>query len=140
MADELRESIQTLRTLAPKLNQVTDQATETVKAVEKFLDENGVGVAAYACVDSRGDGPEGTYIGYLRHSGKFRIVVVDADADGVDRRIRTWYECSRDEKLDSFDRLPDLLAHIAKQLQERIDRTANSVRLVSEFLTALASK
>lgn len=140
MKNDLRESIEALRALAPRLNQITDQATETIKAVEQFLSDKGVGITAYAKVDGEDDTPAGTYIAYKRHAGKFRIVIVDSDTDGDDVNTRTWAECPRDEKLAALAQLPSLLSNIARFADVQVTKSAQTVALVSDLIKALDRK
>ena len=48
MTQELREKLESLRAIAPRLNKATDDAAAVIKATDAFLDDLGLGVEAYA--------------------------------------------------------------------------------------------
>lgn len=58
MPDDLSTAFERLRTSTQRLNQITDAAAQTVRAVESFLEDAGVGLYASVDVKTLGD-PEG---------------------------------------------------------------------------------
>jgi hypothetical protein len=64
MTDDLRKSVSILQELSPKLNKLSDQAVDTVKLVEQFLNEQcSLGIKASVCVEGYGhpqDGEDGS--------------------------------------------------------------------------------
>src|SRR5262245_7208702 len=125
MPDDLSVAIETLRTSTQKLNEICDNAATVIRDVETFLDESHVGISAHVDVKKiQGeDGSTWVTLSYDRHStGKFRILVNTIPSwaqEQDDVKVRPWAECSRDDKLDSLEKLPALLVELAKQIEER---------------------
>jgi hypothetical protein len=135
-AENLREQIGRLRALAPELNAVTDKAALLIQSVEKFLDEDcRFGLSAYVVMSSE---PASQYqddeqrLEYTRVDGKFKICVsyVTTQPDGEDHvHSRTvWASCPRELKLQTVDRIPDLL----KEITRRVENTIRSGKEASE--------
>jgi hypothetical protein len=148
MAAKLRERMDMLRAIAPRLNATTDQASKLVAAVERLLvKELSIGVSAEAEFDGtdRTD-EEGRRVHDCRSlafgrtsAGTFCIHVLEEtgvlDRDGqwdysVSKQVILWPSCSREMKLQSFEKLPELLSAIiakAEQLAKTADETASKV-------------
>ena len=159
---ELSATITALRNIAPKLNEQTDRAAETVRAVETFLsDELSIGLPADATFNrddlqessEDGEAPlvihEYSSLAYDRLAGSFRLLVrVERIIEGIngrgfreDRREvmseTAWPECSRDVKLHSFAVLPSLLRNIQTSAEEAIEQTETTATTVAEIMSAL---
>ncbi|HYH65480.1 MAG TPA: hypothetical protein VD866_12360 [Urbifossiella sp.] len=138
--DPLKSSIDAIRANASQLNALTDHAGHVVQKVEEFLNEQcSVGVPAY--VQFRGDGedPEGTYLAYRRVGPRYRIAIVEVDDRGDDTEHKAWSDSPRDLKLESFSKLPTLLAQVADRVKTMIDNTKESIKQVEESLRALTA-
>jgi hypothetical protein len=140
---KLREAVESLRNLTPRLNAVTDLANETVRNVENFLnDQLSLGIPACVLVsaeddDDDDDDPAGTYLEYRRVGPRFRIAVVVTDSLGRDATIKAWSDCSRTEKLSTFKKLPELLTKLATQVAEDILNAEQAAKEVDSLITVL---
>jgi hypothetical protein len=159
MTLELQNSIQNIRGLAPKLNKATDEAARVVAVVEKFLGEEcGVGIEVRHHVRGEDGLDDGLWLEYKRHNGKFRLVVTEtfvrrdhngepiednaADQPDVfqrDSKSVAWTEAGRGEKLASFAALPDLLNHLARDMQDSVDSVVAVSTAVEQLGGALQS-
>jgi hypothetical protein len=138
MADALSTSIELLRSASPRLNEATTQAGDVVRRVEDFLnDECKLGVTACVAVVQDDEAEWGTYLEYRRVGGKFRIAVVDSDFRGENETVKPWSDCSREEKLRSFQHLPQLITKVAEEVQRSIDAVSETGRTVTALMKAL---
>ncbi len=145
MADNLATSIQDLRSASSQLNAITDEAARTVLKVEDFLNnECSVGIPAAVEISSETDDVHGnthsTYLEYRRVGQRFRIAIVHFDDLPETESVKAWSDSPRDEKLDAFKKLPDLIIKIAVKLQERISEVQESVDTVNVTVTALGER
>jgi hypothetical protein len=143
MADDLSVAIERLRTSTQRLNAICDQAAQTVRDTEAYLEDLHVGVAASVPVitiwhDEDGRERTVTSLEYLRpESQKFRIAVEFAsyfDGECHDREVKSWAECSRDDKLRTFEKLPDLIVEIARKVDERVLKAEQTINEVTAKL------
>jgi hypothetical protein len=130
MSLDLRSSLDSLAKLSKKLNKITDDANETVRLVEQFLEECSLGLGASArWVDTgppdSGPTTSSTYLRYApwpeQDSRKFRILVQEVAADHKVTFTKPWSECDRDTKLLMLHALPALLDDIVKQAQAKVE-------------------
>lgn len=149
MAEELNGRLDVLRAIAPRLNQATDEATRIVLAVEDLLVKQlGIGISAeseclnYHHVVVERDGEREIvafqYLAFGRVLGSYRIHVLNREQYLEDNswEVRSeertpWGSCSREEKLDAFQKLPQLLDEIinkAERLAKAADETAVKVK------------
>jgi len=147
MSDSLSKSLSKLRNSAKRLNQLTDQANETIREVETFLNEKcsvGVYASVRAFQEVQDDAPPFsifTNLEYRRVGPRFRIAIAqyhEFDPDQV--KVKPWSDSSRDEKLDSIAKLPDLIAQIGKKLDERIRDAEKGLGEISEVLHGLSGR
>ncbi|HJZ57715.1 MAG TPA: hypothetical protein VKE74_22340 [Gemmataceae bacterium] len=143
MADDLSVAIERLRTSTQRLNTICDTAAQTIRNTEAFLEHLHVGISAWVKVKAIPEDEEGrevteVLLGYERHrSGNFRIVVTYTPswvACRDDVTVRPWSECSRDDKLESFEKLPELLVELAKRVDERTAKAEQTVSAVNTLL------
>lgn len=144
MPDDLSVAVERLRTSTQRLNAVSDAAAKTVRDTEAFLEQLGVGVCAsvlvkYATPSGAPDEyDEVVSLAYARYkTAKFRIVLTYTPAGAQrpsDDTIRAWAECSRDDKLDSFEKLPDLLIELAKKVDERTAKAEQTIATVNSLI------
>ena len=160
MTENLRKSIETIRNLSPKLNAATDDAHKTVVAVEKFLNEEcSVGlpvrvvlptpmtISAFGAVDAD-DGTTTTFLAYERLDGKFRIAVrvltfeLEKDEEGIYQvnsiESIPWVSAPREQKLKTFNLLPELLKVVASESQRMIDSSSETNETMNQILDAMA--
>jgi hypothetical protein len=142
MADDLSVAAERLRTSAQRLNAVCDVAAKTIREVEAFLEEAHVGLEASVEFRRDQEDDEGlyctNYLGYGRHtSGKFRVLITYHPSwarEPDDISVRPWSECSRDDKLDSFEKLPELVVELARRVDERTAKADQIVAAVNASL------
>lgn len=139
MADAIRSALERIQQSSAALNKVTDLASQTVKEVEKFLDSCSLGITA--SVQFREDDDDGTIyrLGYRKVGRNFRIVVFWGRCH-EDEYLRAWSECSRDEKLETFEKLPELLNTIADSVDNQIALARDVVISVSAAIPVLSKK
>ena len=142
MSDKLSTAFDRLRSSSQKLNSLTDIAGQMVRDVEAFLEEFGVGL--HGCVlvktiagDTDNPSETNVWLEYLRLNGKYRIVVVQANEDGAslgEDFVRPWSECSREDKIESFEKLPELLLKLAETIEEQAAKAEQVLSLVAPQL------
>ena len=135
MGKSLSVSALSLRTSAARLNALADEAAVLVRELERFLGEE-CSLGVYASVKVAALDPDGEYsrlIQYRRHASRFRIVVTEGSCE-EDEDSKPWSDCSRDVKLQSFERLPELVSEITKQLDAKIRKAEATVESVAEIL------
>jgi len=167
MTEELKMKLAKLRTLAPKLNEATDEAAAVIATVERLLgQELSLGVTAQQWYGQRtAEGYESDEddeshrldeaptvsmaLAYGRVDGRFCIhVVEETTRDGVDDRNfattftlsveRTpWISCPRDMKLESFAALPGLLGGLADEVERLTSKAAETSKAARELLDAM---
>jgi hypothetical protein len=143
----LRQSIQKLRSLAPELNEAANEAVKIVQEVENLLTkELSLGIKAeveVSVIQISENKCEFTSLAHCRVNDKFRIAVVVErrievmdDRGYKDYRWKTisetpWAECPRDVKLETFQKLPELLEKLveeAKKAQHNVSETQKTLR------------
>ena len=148
--------------MRPRRSAATDDAGRIVKAVEEFLtDVCHVGITGRVVIhehptglDHRGEGGDNhqrrVQLVYRRfdEDGKFRIFIDENEMHYEDagyddeRAIETlWHNCPRDLKLQSYEKLPELLDLLIQQVEQRVERTRISTAAINGIMELLpASK
>ncbi len=149
MDDSLSKSLNKLRNSSKRLNQLTDQANQTIREVETFLEECSLGVNGSVLV-SRGKEINGDnslrYLEYRRVGSRYRIAIVDRvsslddDFEASEQNVKPWSDASRDEKLESIKKLPDLLKEMGDLLEGKIESAEKGLGEVSAALHELSEK
>ena len=143
MSDALSSAVSKLRASSARLNQLTDDAAATVKEVEEFLSQEcSIGIPTYLCIHQATEEYEASrHLAYRRIGSTFRIALAWwRDGDPEDEFVKPWSDCSRDEKLESIKKLPDLLTEIARNVDHRIVASEKAVESVSQALQSLTGK
>lgn len=138
-SEELRAAVESLRSLAPRLNQVTDDANAIVRDVEHFLNEE-CSLGVHACVNIKrydADNDAGEWLEYRRVGPRYRIAFVVSDEGGNDVSVKAWSDCPRQEKLQSFAVLPALLAKVAASVEAELKKAEDTAKAVSSTLAVL---
>lgn len=143
MTGDLTASFAKLKKSSDELNALTDKANETVRRVEKFLvNECRAGtetkVLTGATIEGRLE-----YLGYIKHNGSFRIVVVLEPGGTIltsGQNITLWGECNRDRKLRTIRALPDLVSDIQVELDNRINEASDAIATLHDALPLLADE
>jgi hypothetical protein len=143
MADDLSVAFERLRTSTSRLNALTDVAAQTIRDTEAYLEELHVGVAAWVPVVTVWDEKDvrdrcEISLQYIRpDEKKFRVVVEFAsfteDFHHGDE-VKPWAECTREHKLRTFEKLPDLLVEIARKVDEQVSKAEQTVAEVAAKL------
>jgi prefoldin subunit 5 len=137
MFENLRKHIESIRTLSSQFNALSDDINETIARIEHFLNVTcSLGLPAFVPVSATPDGPPGTYLEYRRVGNRFRIAVVYTDTN-LTETVKPWADCTRDEKIESFKKLPDLLAKIVQELKSRIKDAQETVQAIKPILVGL---
>lgn len=144
MTESLSTSISKLRKSTARLNQITDQASDTVRELEEFLNrECSVGIHAFVKVKDvdNGDFTFSQWLEYRRVGQKYRIAVVwGSDIDPEEESVKAWSDCSRDEKLEAVAKLPDLIEVIAEKVNEKVESAQAAAGTAQAVLKALTGK
>lgn len=131
---QLYKSLENLRDLAERYNQITDRANETVRVVESFLEDCSLGVpvgvlvSTDASTEPPGTGTS-TYLAYNKLGQRFRIVV-DVIGPPHGSNMKAWSDVPREQKLETLPHLPLLLEEIVAKLTAKVkeaEETVNSV-------------
>ena len=148
MADTLRPRLDRLQELSKTLNSSIDEAGKIVQGVESFLsDIIHLGITGGVLIDSE-DLPEigyysSTSLIYGRYGPKFRIfVTVSVDDQGREDRPKEtlWANCSRDLKLQTFNKLPALLDKLIENLESTLAQVTDNTELIQAFLPPAKEK
>lgn len=137
----LPKAIERLRDSSTLLNRVTDEAANLIKQVEHFLNhECSLGIPASVEIDSRGTWCE--WLEYRRVGPYFRIAVVMGDVEEGPENfsIKPWSECSRKVKLDSIDKIPELINKISENVDEKLAKSQNTIASLSKLLNGKQEK
>jgi hypothetical protein len=143
MTESLRKSIDTLRGLAPRLHEATDQAALMVQRVERFLnDDCKLTLSAWVPIDVDPESPAVQSLGYALLDGRCRVAIRDHAADhdplGIepDGRIYPWSDAPHGDRLRAFRHLPALLSELSELARCSIQSAAETSDTVGEFLDA----
>jgi hypothetical protein len=128
--DVLRPRLDRLKSLAKSLNEVSDEITKVVQGVEAHLSETlRIGVEAGVLIEEGRDPSETVCIRrelmYGRHGRRFRLFVTEiTSVDGSQDQYEAtpWANCPRDMKLLAFQKLPELLDELAKQMEALLEQ------------------
>lgn len=146
----ITSSIQKLRELAPKLNQVADDAARVMQHVENLLANLSLGVGGEATFferQVRRNVYEFRDLAYKRIGGKYRLAVVDYrltdHGDPVTGRDevyevvdeKPWAECPREVKIESFPSLPTLLEDLVKKALAAVSNIEKAQAAATALLT-----
>jgi hypothetical protein len=156
MGQDLPDAAGMLRGVIRQLNAAATEASAVVQAVDQLLGEElAIGVAAASrAFDSQliNNAPNEaemavtSHLAYGRVQGKDRIHVLKATLrkdewkDEYNRVVAEeripWSACSRDVKLQSFARLPELLTSLTARVDEVASETSQTVATVRALLDA----
>ncbi len=142
----MSKSIEKLRQSSTRLNEITDRAAETVHRVEVFLNQEcKAGISACVRVEEEVDPTSGSasYLDlcYCRVHGKYRIAVADKDDGDPDDWCTTpWSDCTRNVKLRTVEKLPDLIKQIVANVEEKIKRVDQISAVVTGLMQSIDKK
>jgi hypothetical protein len=152
MIEQLREKVAALRAVAPELNAATDEAGQAVQAVDKLLEDLGLGVSQQSgwFDEEFGEGDEVRRfcLAYGRCAGRYRLHVLTVTFRKQDDEVgeqaeaeerMPWSSCPREVKLRAFAMLPELLNALAEEaarLAEQAKATTQQVQNILEVIDA----
>jgi hypothetical protein len=156
MTKELKQSLDRLKAVTPKLNKAADEAMALFTSTERFLIECGVGIPAIQVMSDaqvaghereNSDGAfcpivnEYNAIAFDRHGGKFRLLFrvwqeCDGELDSPAEDVPL-AEASRLVKLESVRHLPALLQRIADQAEATLKAAEGSADAVKTMLAEM---
>lgn len=166
MTNDVKKAIESLKAISPRLNQKTDKISELVREIETFLNrECSIGLSAKVEFHSVGISASEDAcksISYCRCGAQYRIAINEEiehyevfeneagehvrwiDNSGEARFLHTevtsitpWLECSRELRLESFPRLPDLIEAIVKKAENTINNIERAEGTLNELLDGL---
>lgn len=148
MTDELRKRMESLRSIAPKLNKASDTAATVIAKVEDFLGNLHVGIEGRSdwydeqpVLLAFDDDPQvlRSRLAYGRINGKYAIHVVREQwtklepEDLVSEQQVSWSSVGRQEKLEAFATIESLLDDVDRNAKV-VERNAS---LASVKMTAM---
>jgi hypothetical protein len=142
---DLSLSIKRVRAAAAAVNAASDQAALAVSSLEEFLNrECSAGVYASVHVrnqqDEQGD-EHSESLAYGRYGTRFRVLVEFWGGDDPETATpRPWAECSRDVKLASAEKIPDLIDAIVVELNREAQSLEHVVSVVKSVTSAVKSE
>ncbi len=144
VSTKLTTSLQNLKGYSATMNKVTDEANETIRMVEQFLNEEcSIGlpcsVTVSEFVDEEQNPVRNVSLEYRRINSKFRIAVVTYYPSGEEEE-KPWSDCPREDKLDSYKKLPDLLIELTKKVMTTLSETQENTRMVAQIIKNLIPK
>ncbi|MDM4014982.1 hypothetical protein [Roseiconus lacunae] len=84
------------------------------------------------------DGDGAQYLEYRRVGNRFRIAVVWGwENDPENETVKPWSDCSRDDKLETLKKLPDLLVALTENVDTRITEAEATMESISAVLDPL---
>lgn len=139
MSDDLTASLKTLRNAASSLNKLTDQANKSVQLIENFLsNEYHIGTDAFVRV--KGVIGYGPLLGYRKISARYRIVVGYGDGKPDPKTVVPWSDCSRDIKLETIKKLPDLISRMSGILEQGVEEAKLANESINKILKTMTGK
>lgn len=137
MSKGITESLARIGEQSARLNQLCDEGAATIRELEDVLEKMNVGVPASVKLVDEDDGCgywEIESFVYSRIGSRFRIGHYRADASGPDSVVeKPWSDCSRQIKIDTLHRLPDLVAAIADEVEKRAKLAETAIATVKKL-------
>ena len=129
-----------LKANSNRLNRLTDVAADTVKEVEKFLTtECSIGFNAHIKVKEIHGTSISRYLEYTRIGSHYRIAVVESyTTDGEVVSEKAWSDCSREIKMETIVKLPELIQKITDKVESDISQAEAAEVSVIKALSLLA--
>ena len=119
--DQPTAAMTKLKISANRLNSLTDKAAATVRGLEHFLAiECSIGFNAFVEVTINPDTNSTIYLEYMRIGSQYRIAVVENDDEGIVLIQKAWSDCSRDIKMETIVKLPDLIQSISDKVESDV--------------------
>ena len=136
---ELSVALARVRSNATELNQLSDALNESVREIESSLNKLNLGIHVWVNV-TKPEAPEDptTYLEYRRYGSRYRVVVVTSpQSDPEDEDVRPWGDCSRAVKLETIQKLPELIVKMGEEIESRRSSVEESLKLTTSVLAEL---
>jgi hypothetical protein len=156
MTHELKKRLDAIRAVAPRIKAASDQADNTVKAVEQALvREIGIGISAesseYFPGTQRRRDPQ-NWDEFIEEETRERLALGRATAgeycihvkslvcvgeyqcDEAELTSTPWSQCDRETRLRTFYLLPNLLKCIARKAEQLAESTEKTAATLNELL------
>lgn len=141
MTDSISVAVERLRASSERLNALCDTAAQSVRELEAYLQSLNLGFSASisAWTECSEDDFEQVELAYQSSSnGTYRVAVIrsspETEYEQGSYSSKPWAECSRDDKLRSFEKLPELLSELTKKLEEKLAKAEHVVTMVAGSL------
>ena len=145
MNDSLSSAMSTLKNSSDKLNDLTNKAASTVKCVEEFLSkECSIGFSERVLIEDNNYSSK--FLEYRRIGSHFRIAISNVVNTKVktiltrDDKFKAWSDCSRDEKIESLKKLPDLIIAITEHVEKEVSKAEEAKNTATHVLNSLTGK
>jgi hypothetical protein len=136
VADPIRQGLERLRALSPKLNEITDKAGQVVQVVEDYLNEVcHLGIpCAVKIRELQEDVTE--FLAYGRYAGRYRLYVSTESWIGgpPETTQMLWANCPRELKLLAYSKIPELLTALIKRVEETIEQFEADTSTIESLL------
>ncbi len=132
MAEKPISPLRRLEAAAVRLNRLTDQAGEEVRQLEARLNEFSIGLTISVPITG---GRNGKSLDYRRADDRlFQIAVVRHTQPPKPDEVRPWDQCSREDKIQAFKVLPELIEKLTQELEGRVADTEAALESLSHVL------
>lgn len=137
MTDELQQTFEKLRALAPKLNSATDEADRLVHRVDHFLaEECRAAVQCEVPVRYNEKGKPIVLLRYAHLNGRYCVCLTYTD--GESRFVtRGWSECDRADKLAAFPLVPKLVTAVSKAVENQLSAATGVSETMDDLITLM---
>jgi hypothetical protein len=151
MIDKVLEHLGHLHEQSSEWDAQSDRANQVAVLVETVLTEKfNLGIGAGVVIDQAADQFDVYWKQYLTFGrcddGKFHLYVrtiyfqeQDPQTGEAVERMTLWSSCPRETRLLAYEHIPELLAQLSANLDERIERLRSSTQAI-EMLVEFASK
>ena len=147
MATQVKSALKELASVSQSLNQASDELSARLTEIENALNRFNLGVTAWVTLRTTEMDPEiGQFawsaideLRYTKLEGKWGLVWASYIAEDPENtwKQKSLRESPRDVRLLSVEKLPDLLAELARKGAELSSNTAERVRDAQNIATAL---
>lgn len=142
MSKDISSALSRVRESARELNQLCDEAAESVRSLEEFLaKECSVGIEAFVVIssDNYEDHAESLHLCYGRWGGGFRVYLQWMDTRDPGTSSKAWAECRREDKITTLPLLFDLVGSIEKELESRLEKARAAINEIKKMTSSAAA-
>ena len=142
MSKDISSALSRVRESARELNQLCDEAAESVRSLEEYLaKECSVGIEAFVVVssDHAEDHAESMHLCYGRWGGGFRVYLQWMDTRDPFTSSKAWAECRREDKIATLPLLFDLVESIENEIKSRLDKARAAISDIKKLTNSAAA-